>query len=538
MVTTAEDDGFAAIWPRLFTRRNLLHAMSVGAGAAVAGSSGLLLSACTAGAPPQATNSSGGALTVSLFNAFPSLDPLAGQFEATQSIANLWSERLYRVDPFPPRAQISPELAKGMPVETSPGVYQVKLEANRKFHNGEDLDADDVVYTLNRIKDPAENIDLARFFELFEEVRSIGRYEVEFKLSVPISLIVERLSVFPVLSRSVPPEQLKLRPVGSGPYRVTSAVSEKSVRLEKFNEYKGPRDQTYEVLDISIVEDGNARISGLRTAKFDVIEQVPPTAYESLKGDHGVKEAAVDSYRSTTLIFNCGKPPFSDARMRRAVCYAIDRDAITRTSFFGLAKPAWGGWIPEEHPEYVRPELVYKYAPTRARQLIREAGYGTDPVPIDFLIFNESYVISQQPIIEQNLRDAGFSPNMVPGGLGLYARVPEGRFSALLGYSDASTGSPDIDFLLRFHFYGPLPRQFAHWNAPALARIERLLDEAIEMNDETQRRQRWSEVQDIVQDEVPIAALHRVKQLTAWRSTLSGYRALPGPGFLPDGVSG
>ncbi|WP_110340020.1 ABC transporter substrate-binding protein [Prauserella flavalba] len=538
MVTTAEDDGFAAIWPRLLTRRNLLHTISLGAGAAAVGSSGLLLSGCTAEAPPQAGNSSSGTLTVSLFNAFPSLDPLAGQFEATQSIANLWSERLYRVDPFPPRAQLSRELAKGMPLETSPGVYRVRLEENRKFHNGIDLDASDVVHTLNRIKDPAENIDLARFFELFEQVRAVGRYEVEFKLRVPISLMVERLSAFPVLPKSVPSEQLKLRPIGSGPYRVTSAVSEKSVRLEKFEEYKGRRNQSYEVLDISIVEDGNARISGLRTAKFDVIEQVPPAAYQALKGDDGVKEAAVDSYRSTTLIFNCGKPPFNDARMRRAVCYALDRDAITRTSFFGLAQPCWGGWIPEEHPEYVQPEVVYKFSPTRARQLIREAGYGSDPVPIDFLIFNESYVISQQPIIEQNLRDVGFLPNMVPGGLGLYARVPEGRFGALLGYSDASTGSPDVDFLLRFHFYGPLPRQFAHWDSPALTRIETLLDEAIEMNNGTQRRERWAEAQSIVQNEVPIAALHRVKQLTAWRSELSGFRALPGPGFLPDGVSG
>jgi peptide/nickel transport system substrate-binding protein len=240
-------------------------------------------------------------------------------------------------------------------------------------------------------------------------------------------------------------------------------------------------------------------------------------------------------------LFHCGRPPFDDVRARQAVMYAIDRDSITQTSFFGQAEPVWGSEIPAEDPDHAATRTTYRFDPDHARRLLAAAGHDGSPVPVDLLVgSNLEYLASQAPVIEENLRAVGFAPNIVPGELeSLYSRVAEGSYHLFLMKGDTSAlGVTDAEFALRWIFYGNLARQFMFWNGDPLVRVEALLDQALVAPDETTRRAVLAEVQELVQEEVPIGRLHRANQLTGWSEKLVGFRPAPVPGFVLDGVSG
>jgi peptide/nickel transport system substrate-binding protein len=327
--------------------------------------------------------------------------------------------------------------------------------------------------------------------------------------------------------------------VGTGPYRVTAAVSGESVTLNRFEDYNGDRAFHYDVLQLDVVEDPNARTSGLRSGQYDVIEDVPASSFENAQGDDALQAEAVPSYLATILFCHAGKPPFDDRRLRQALFYAIDRDTITATSFFGLATPAWASPLSPEHPEFVEADTVYRYDPDRARDLLAEAGHADGGIRVDFLVGNLEFLASQGPVIEQNLRDVGFEPNMIPGEVeALYTRVTDGDYNAFLAFTDPSgLGPADAEFLLRWLYYGAVPESFLFWDENAVQEIAQRLDEAFNADDESERGRLLAEAQNIIQDGAALLPMHFKQQLTGWSSALDGFHPLPTTGFNLEGVS-
>ncbi|WP_026876882.1 ABC transporter substrate-binding protein [Jiangella gansuensis] len=547
MTRFTSDDGFAALWSDALSRRQLLRAAGVGLAAVGLGGAA---AACTAQTPAGDTGGSSGSpgstssqLRAAMANTFSDLDPTTASAVGTIAINRFVYESLYRLDPFPPRADLSPELATDLPHEVDPTTYRIPLRSDVVFHDGSPLTADDIVFTIERIKDPAAGSLFARFFEIVQSVQAVGDHEVEILLTQPTTLLAQRLVLVKGMSRRAvesSPEALTVTPVGTGPYRVTSVASGQEVSMTLFEDYSGPARIAFDELTVNVTVDGNARVSGLRSGQTRIVEDVPSSSFDSLAATEGIEAEGASGDHQTGLMFHCGKPPFDDHRVRQAVVYAIDRDTISQTSFFGHATPAWDGVITPDNPEYAAPDVVYRYDPDQARTLLAEAGYGDGGIPIDFLAGNLEFLASQTPIIEENLRAVGFEPNVIPGELeSLYSRVTEGSYNLFLIKSDtAALGATDAEFLLRWSFYGTIPREFLYWNTPERDRVEQLLDLALTTADAAERSAALAEAQNILQTQTPLARLHRADYLTGWSSTLQGFRPLPTSGFELDGVTG
>ncbi|AYY11967.1 ABC transporter substrate-binding protein [Actinobacteria bacterium YIM 96077] len=535
------------MWSNPISRRKLLQA--TGAGALVLG--GGAGAGCTSDAPsdsPDETangNDTGrdGSLSASLANIFRDLDPTTASAVGTVAVNNYIYESLYRLDPFPPRTELTPELATEMPREIDPLTHRIKLRDDAVFHDGSPLTAEDVAFTIERIKDPDVESLFARFFEIVDAVDVVDEHEIELNLTAPTTLLAQRLVLVKGMSQAAiedSPDALELEPVGTGPYRVLSAVSGQEITLERFDEYTGPRELNYDELHIAVTADGSARVSALRTGRAQVIEDVPASSFDELESEDDVEVDSARGDHLTGLMFHCGKPPFDDVRVRQAVMYGIDRDGIAETAFFGHAEPVWSGEISPDDPDYAEPDLTYRYDPDYARQLLDEAGFGDGGIDVDFLAGDLDYLAAQTPLIEENLRELGFVPNVIPGELeSLYSRVTEGSYNLFLMKGDTSAlGATDVEFLLRWTYYGNLPRQFMYWEGEPLERVEELLDEALTAPDDDARSSALAEVQNIVQTEVPIGRLHRVDYLTGWSASLDGFRPVPTAGFVLDGVTG
>ncbi|NED94763.1 ABC transporter substrate-binding protein [Phytoactinopolyspora alkaliphila] len=539
------DDGFAAAWSDALSRRQLLRAAGLGAVAL-----GGLAAGCTAEAPApddaggsESPAASTGELSAAMANIFSDLDPTTASAVGTIALNRFIYEALYRVDPFPPRTELTPELATDLPQEIDPTTYRIPLRDDAVFHDGNPLTAEDIVYTIQRIQDPDVGSLFARYFEIIESVEAIGEHEIEIRLNAPTTLLAQRLILVRGMSKAAvdaSSDALTVKPVGTGPYQVDAVVSGQEVTLNLYDGYTGSGKYNFQTVNVDVTADGNARTAGLRSGQTRIIEDVPGSSFAGLSTTDGLQAEGARGDHLTGLMFHCGIEPFNDVRVRQAVMFAIDRDAITQTSFFGHAEATWEGEISADDPDYAKPSLIYRYDPDHARQLLADAGYGDGGIKVDFLAANLEYLASQTPIIEENLRDVGFEPNVVPGELeSLYSRVAEGSYNLFLMKGDtAALGATDAEFLLRWIYYGALPRQFMYWDVPARDRVEELLDEALTSADTGERAAALAEVQDIIQTEVPLGRLHRADYLTGWSSTLQNFRALPTSGFALDGVTG
>lgn len=498
------------------------------------------LAACGGEAADDAgagTPESGGTFTAALRSPFPNLEPSVIPTVGAIVSSWLWGERLYRVDQFPPRAELIPELAVDMPEEVSPTTWRVNLREGVTFHDGSPLTAEDVVFTFDWIRDPEIGSLWPQFLGFIAEVRATGEHQVEFELTTPTTLLAARLVLVPIRPRTAT-APFEMQPVGTGPYKVVSAVSDEQIVMERHESYSGSREPMYDRLELTRVTDANSRLSGLRSGQFTMIEDVSAGAFASLEGGSGVQAEAVDSYAWTVLYFHCGKPPFDDARVRQAVMHAIDRESIAQAAFFGHAEPAWAGFISPEHPEFTEPRTVYRYDPGHARQLLADAGLGDGPIPVDLLVHSDNdFASAQLTIVEQNLRDIGFEPNTTPlESTAGDTRMVEGDYHLTLdGAADWSLFSPDLAFLLGGSFTGFVTQQMVYWTGDPASEVQRLVDEAVAAADEATRHTLLAEAQNLVQDEVPIGALFHKKQLTGWSDDVhDGFRPLPMAGVAID----
>lgn len=475
-------------------------------------------------------------LAAAMASPFRDLDPTTSALLSTFAIIDFVYEPLYRVDPLPPR-DLTPVLATELPREIDPTTYRINIREGTTFHDGSPLTADDVVFTLDRIRDPETNSSYLTSFTMIDTVSAVSDTEIELKLTHPTTLLAERLSLVWVLSRNAvanSPDALTLAPVGTGPYQVQSAVSEQSISLQAFADYQGDRQVGFESLAISVVADDNARVAGLRTGQFSVIENAPANTFETLSNLDGITVEAVPSSLATYMMFNTGQAPFDDVRVRQAVLYGIDRDSITQIAFAGQAEPAWANMTSPQIAGAVETTTVYSFDSDRAAQLLAEAGY-SDGFTIDMLINDDESHAQQAPVIKENLLQVGITVNIIPGDIGAQAeRASEGNYHMWLTSADAGVFAGDAEWGLRWLYGGAFVPDQARWENAGL--IE-MLDTALSAPDVDARNQALAEAQNLLQYEAPLVPMHFVNKLTAWESAIDGYQPLPKSGFGLDAVN-
>lgn len=529
MSETEMRDEFPAFWKELITRRRLLRNAAIGGGLIAAGGA---LSACSADA-----GGSGGSgsrtLRLSMSASVPDFDPVTGALgHAALGLSSYVYESLYRWDESDEAAAPTPELAAELPRELSPTSYRVSIRPDVTFHDGSPCTAEDVVFSIERIKDPDSTEGFLRpFFDVVTTVKAAGPHEVELELLQPTTLLAERLTLVAVLSKAAveaSADSLAMAPVGTGPYEVTSAVSGQNYDLRKYSGYSGKLEFTFDELKFTVMSDGNARVSSLLAGDTDVVEAVPYGAVRSLEGQERVTVEVVSGDDRTHLFFNCGRPPFDDVRARQAVLFAIDRDAINQAVFSGMADAAWEGHIRPDDKDYVEPSIIYSYDPDRAKQLLADAGMGDQPIPIDFLLPSDvDQLWVQGPIIEENLRAVGFEPNVVPKSANAASpAMAAGEYNCALQNGTTTALSPSAEFYLRVQFYGFLPSGLLHWEGEEMQQLQSILDSVISESDPAVVSRYLAEIQNIVQEQAPTAPLHFMPNVTAWSSTIEGVRPL------------
>lgn len=344
----------------------------------------------------------------------------------------LYSNLLYTT----PAGELRPEVAVDLPKVSEDGLtYTFELRDDVRFHNGDKLTADDIVYTWQGFMEGG--MRRGDFRPFFKEVVKENDYRVRFEFKRPWSGWLLYLNKYKAIVRKgTDPDSLSKGPQGkgSGPYTLKSFKSDVAAEFEAFPGYFEGEAPQKNIKIIRIPEAATA-LSNLRAGSVDIISTCPPKDFEGIRNTPGYVGATRPSAGIFIGAFNRKKPPFDNVHLRKAVAYAIDRDFICNKLYHGLVKPSS---IPSVEGEFWHdPDLakVFDYDPDKAKYHLRQAGMPSGfrfealvPVPSAYVEVIEAVIHMQATMaevgIDMRIRQLEFAMVLGEHGAGNYEWSP------------------------------------------------------------------------------------------------------------------
>ncbi|PID97460.1 MAG: ABC transporter substrate-binding protein, partial [Actinomycetales bacterium] len=368
-----------------------------------------------------------------------------------------------------------------MPKQVDDKTWEVTLRDGAKFTDGNPVTTDDVVFSFERVLDPANKSLYASFIPFVEKVEKKDDKVVTIKTKYPFSLVPERLSVVKVVPKAAveaDPKAFDMMPIGTGAYKMTdNGASSQKVVLERNDDYNGPRPAKVKTVEVDIIPDDSTRTNALTSGAVMAIDSVPATNLASLSESKDV--AAKQGFGLVFVLFNNGpNSPMKEQKNRQAIMYALDYAKICSVGMSDLATPA-SCFVQEDHPAYKKASTVYSYDLEKAKALLAETGLKE----IKFLATNHGFFSGVRPIVKENLEALGIKVSYdEKKSADAYAAIGDNPdvMDVFLAPGDPSVFGDDADLLLRWWYAGEAwVKDRMQWKgSDSYNKVQKLLDTA------------------------------------------------------------
>ncbi len=315
----------------------------------------------------------GRALVVQVPAEPPGLDLTASPASAIAAVVHYnVQECLVKVDR---RGRLVPWLAERWKT-TDDLTYTFSLKRGVRFHNGRELRGADVKFALERAANPETGHPYSKRYRNIAAVRAVDDHTVSVTLAKPDASFLWTLAL---QGSVIYPEEavasLKSAPVGTGPFVVAEWVRGDRIVLTRNPNYHVPGLPALDRVTYRFIADPNSALAALKAGDIDVSAfGLPPEHVPELQKDPRFRVIIGDSTNDVVLAMNNSRKPYADARVRRAITHAIDKDAVLKGAMFGLGR-VLGSNVDPLNPYFVDLAGAMPHDPARARRLLAEAGY-------------------------------------------------------------------------------------------------------------------------------------------------------------------
>jgi peptide/nickel transport system substrate-binding protein len=473
------------------------------------------LPACSPGERVDLGGESAGNLVAAIAGEPDQLDPhKTSAYFSFQVLENVY-DTLVEPDE---NLEMSPALAESWEVSPDQLTWTFHLRRGVTFHDGSAFTADDVVFSYRRIID--EQLTNVDKFSAVSDVTALDPATVRITVTQPTPNLLTNLGGFKgmaiVQRANVESGQIASHPVGTGPFAFAGQRSGDAITLKANPDYWGGAPRVSGVTFRFIAEPSTA-LSALQAGEIDWTDSIPTQRVAQLTDDDSITLAVTPSNDYWYLALNQARPPWQDVRVRQAVAYGIDRDAIVAATSYGTATANQLA-IPEGNPWYT-PYDRYRYDVDEAKRLLREAG--ASPQRLDMLVTSEyPETVTAAQIIADNLAPLGITVDIRTVDFATWLdEQNRGNFDMLmmgwLGNID-----PDDFYYAQHHTNGTSNAQ--KYSNPE---VDRLLDAARTETNRDARAQLYAKAATIIADECSYIYLYNPSVIQAWTTDLSGYRA-------------
>ena len=415
-----------------------------------------------------------------------------------------------------------------MKVEDGGKRYLVTLKKDVFTGNGCHIDARDVVYTYNWLRNPENGSPSSGVLRVVEDVRMRDDYTVEFILKdtyAPFPVMALTLNLVPSPERC-PWSEGELPPF-SGAYVLVERKKGERILLKRNPRFDDGKERP-ECVEFLVVENDISRVLYLLRGEADyAVNAVPPDYIDYLRR-RGLQVLSGPGSVYTYLALNLRHPVLRHRRVRTAIAYAIDRDSIIRYLLHGYAEKA-DAVFPRSHPLYPENVLRYSYNPSKAKELLDRAGFPIREEKYRFVLEYKTSLSKLRVRIAQMIRkyleDVGIGVRIRQLEWGtLFSDVVKGNFDV---YSMDWVGLVDGDVLFYLFHSASVPPDGANRVGYSNPAVVVLLEEARYTLDPVRRIQLYQKVQAILSQDLPYISLWHWKRVLILNPRVVGAKPHP-----------
>ncbi|MEM8562530.1 MAG: ABC transporter substrate-binding protein [Pseudomonadota bacterium] len=436
---------------------------------------------------------------------------------------------------------VAPLAAERIDVSDDLTQFRFTLRDGLRFHNGELATADDVVYSWQRILDPATGFQCLPFFDgstgaKVESVVAEDARTVLISLDQPSAVFLEQLAYVQcpvaVLHRDSWDSDGKwLAPVGTGPFQFLEWRKGRYVLLKRFSDYApatgpasglaGAKTAHVEYLRFLVIPDVMATTAALVSGQIDVVPLLAPVNALELRHNRRVVAMDHDGLSRRTLLLQTDDALLSDRSLRLALAHALDLEQFADVASFGLS-PHNPSAIPTSDVMHTAAQSkTWSYDPDLARQLLEAAGYNGE----------ELVIITSRS--EQAIFDLAMIAQAMWSRVGINVRIEVLDFGSLLTrYFDgdfqiaAFEFSPRLTAIMNMHtLIGDKTASPARWDDP---RAHDLLQRASETVEPIKRQRLLDEIHHLLLAEAPTINVYNAPIIDVVSTRLEGYQPWAG----------
>ena len=416
--------------------------------------------------------------------------------------------------------EMIPAVAEKYTLSEDGTTYTFTLREGVKFHNGQTVTAEDVVYSINRCAAVPEGQEKP-LVAAFSAVKSVEALDEK---TVAVTIAQRDLEFISYMTAAIIPadyENQDTAPVGTGPFKFVSRTPQQDFVMERFEDYWGA-PAWLDKVTYKICENADALVMNLNGGSIDLCAHLTSAQASQLNQNFQVLEGTMNLVQAIYL--NNQAKPFDNQLVRQALCYAIDRQGIMDMVADGHGT-AVGSSIYPAFTKYFLPELVDKYPHdvAKAKELLAQAGY---PDGFDMTISvpnNYQPHMDTAEVVAEQLREAGINVTIQPVEWSTWLdTIYNGRqFQATVVGVDAANMTARA-MLERFTSdYG---KNFINYNNPA---YDTLFQQAINAQDEATQTDLYKQMESMLADTAANVYIQDLCDLVAMRQDLGGLKFYP-----------
>jgi oligopeptide transport system substrate-binding protein len=491
----------------------------------------------------------GGEIVVTYKDDVATLDPAIGYDWQNWSMIKSLFDGL--MDYEPGTATLRPDLAESYEISPDGMTFTFKLRPGVKFHNGREMTAEDIKYSIERVLNPATQSPGAGFFASIkgheavtggqatelEGITVVDPQTIKFELSRPDATFLHVMALN--FAHVVPKEAVEehgadfgKNPVGTGAYKLAEWTLGQRLVFEKNPDYWREGVPFLDRITFEIGQEPNVALLRLQQGEVDILgDGIPPAQFLQVKDDPQYKDWIVEGGQLHTgyVTMNVNTPPFDDVKVRQAVNHAINKDRIVRI-INNRAVPA-NQPLPPSMPGYAKDHQGYAYDPEKAKALLAEAGHAEG-------FSTELYAMNTDPnpriaqAIQQDLAAVGIQAeikslaqaNVIEaGGNGSAPMIWSGGMAWIADFPDPS------------NFYGPIlgcggaVQGGWNWAWYCNEELDKQAAEADSLVDPARQEERhkmWSDIFVAIMEDAPWAPVFNEQRFTMHSPRMGGDQSL------------
>jgi len=495
-------------------RRPLLKAVAAGSLVGIAG--------CTGSADDGAFR-----FSVPFFP--PSLDPLQNDGGGRNREIGVL-EPLFQINR---EGGVEPQLVADWSRSEDDLTWKFDLREEVVFHNGSQLNAEAVVFSLNR----AFSETASRMSGLpVEEVEAVDDQTVAITTTEPMASLpaqLTRATAGIIHPDSQANDGSIETQISTGPCQLESYDPSGEIVLTRHDDYYGTTPE-FERAVFEQVSDGQTKLLKLQNDELQLAENMPSSAAAKIEADDSIELHLTEDAGQQIIVFNTKRDPLDDVRVRRAILTSIDRETIVDSVLEGLGSPAYMPWDPET-VQWANENIdSNSYDPDQAAALLAEAVFYQDDDGIRYrdsdLLNIVLWTYPERPnlpdiaeVMQSQLGEVGFDIEVrVTEWAALDEAKSQGNYDMFIGHW-GMYGFPDPDTLTNYYD----PDQNIIDSPYDNQRVVDLLNEGRATFDDDERKEIYDEIQEIVMQDVPVGFLARQSYVNGTKAGVEGYNPHP-----------